>query len=107
MNIEALKELAAKVEAGQFISRFDGPEHLVWPGMEDMNSLKRHHLRYAYHGSLDAARALHNAVLPGCHVSIFIPGKVTVEDVNGNYHEGEDENVSRAWLLAILRALSQ
>ncbi len=114
MSIEALKELAAKVEAGQFISRFNGPEHRVWPGMEDMNSMKRHHLRYSYHGSLDAAKALHDAVLPGWHGVVETDGEVNLADVprspSGTYSAGEiitvqEKDPARAWLLAILKAL--
>lgn len=103
---QALKELAEKVELGQFRSHFEGPEHTVWPGIEHQNSLKRHHLRYAYNGSLDAAKDLHDALLPGWKVTTIIDARshVCVESVS---HTGcaLSDNPARAWLLAILRAL--
>lgn len=63
----------------------------------------------AYHGSLDAAKALHDALLPG-----WFPG------LSQNVHDGHwyawvqttvecasafNNNPARAWLLAILRAV--
>jgi hypothetical protein len=64
----------------------------------------------SYHGSLDAAKALHEALLPG-----WFPG------MSQNVHSGQwfawvqdkftyhfkanhQDNPARAWLLAILRA---
>lgn len=70
------------------------------------------HAYRAFQGSLDAAKALHEALLPGWHWS-----------VSGDYaavmdHDGSDDFLglkhfpasspqpARAWLLAILRALA-
>jgi hypothetical protein len=100
-RLDALKELAAKVEAGECrqeeisCAAFDvQPTLTPWRGV----------CGEAYNGSLDAAKALHEAVLPGC--------KWGVGDVwsgvywDGYYlHEPSDDNPARAWLLAILRAL--
>jgi hypothetical protein len=107
---KALTDLLAKVELGQFVPRFDGPEHFVWPGMEDGNAMKRHHLRYAYHGSLDAAKALHEVVLSGWDIQI-----TTYEDdsfeasvaypLRVKTYDGISSHMSRAWLIAILKAL--
>ena len=70
----------------------------------------------AYDGSLDAAKSLHEAVLPGWRISFgqnVWSGKwfATMMTVNGRNIEGLDfsgespDNPARAWLLAILRAL--
>lgn len=67
----------------------------------------------AYNGSLDAAKALHDALLPGWGCSIFSsPGygywickAVRVEGGLFREEVGHNEtNPARAWLLAILRA---
>jgi hypothetical protein len=60
-RLEALKELAKKVEAGETLTIF---------GRSDPCGLgrARMHLVTAYQGSLDAALALHEAVLPGWFV---------------------------------------
>jgi hypothetical protein len=69
----------------------------------------------AFHGSLDAAKALHEAVLPGWVASPQIGGKsagvtvwhCTLED----WESGQEISVNniacpaRAWLLAVLEAL--
>ena len=73
----------------------------------------------AYNGSLDAAKALHDAVLPGWQINIaFLP--VGADVVCGIYgpldpnagkwafapkFEARAANPARAWLLAIVRAL--
>ena len=95
----ALKDLLAKVEAGEWWG--DLPRHaclhtdLCWK---------------AFEGSLDAAKALHDAVLPGwdlqiCtyeddlfEVSVSLPLCVKTYD-------GLSKIIARAWLLAIIRAL--
>jgi hypothetical protein len=66
----------------------------------------------AYNGSLDAAKALHDALLPGVRVEIFGPDAdnwgvywgvywgVTLPEIDTVF--GPD--LARAWLLAILKA---
>jgi hypothetical protein len=59
----------------------------------------------AFHGSLDAAKALHDALLPGADANIENDGCVCVWDSDGkDSHARIDGNPARAWLLAILRA---
>lgn len=63
----------------------------------------------AYRGSLDAAKALHEALLPG-----WFPGMsknihhghwyAWVQDKATKHFSAEDNDPARAWLLAILRA---
>jgi len=102
----ALQNLLERVEAGKRLTMADtaclgqgrGQLHTAKQGLE------------AYNGSLDAAKALHEAVLPG-----WFPG------VSQNIHSGEwlawvqdkvthhfsrsGADPARAWLIAILRAL--
>jgi hypothetical protein len=70
----------------------------------------------AYCGSLDATKALHDAVLPrvnqytidegpsGCGCSIVIWPNGLSGDLELEF-EGYDDHPARAWLLAILEAL--
>lgn len=65
----------------------------------------------AYHGSLDAAKALHEALTPYPDVDIeyrLFGGlcDVTIYDVPGGSVTATSTNPARAWLLAILRALA-
>lgn len=75
---------------------------VYWASVED-----------AFKGSLDAAKSLHDALLPGWDWSLFVESAevskpfvcdgVTYSHVY--YHE--DVNAARAWLICILRALEQ
>ena len=96
---EALAELIEKVEEGGDVrpSTFKAlrdPDNAAW-------AVK------AFYGSLDAVKALHEAVLPGWEygyngsiVWVKWPGS------RSSYvHDAMNGYTSRAWLLAILRAL--
>ena len=61
----------------------------------------------AFHGSLDAAKRLHDALLPGWEWHLG-PSNAKVYPYNGSplkSWSGMADNAARAWLLAILRAL--
>ena len=98
MKLEALKELAANVEAGEI-----GYEEFcpMWHDEGLCTDAER-----AFGGSLDAAKALHDAVLPGWD---YILGNtcnsLTIHARVGPHEEEFSDNLARAWLLAILRAL--
>ena len=112
-RLEALKELAAKVEAGRWEANTPTLRTL-WA------DLSHDQVMTAFNGSLDAAAALHKAVLPewhyavdgkpsGCEAQVFtVP---TVDEIFMCDVEMEavatvnENNPARAWLLAILRAL--
>ena len=97
---EALAELIAKVEAGTLVTVdliIHEPQERAWA-------------QRAYGGSLDAAKALHEAVLPGWVWGCGFDGDdgFGAGVANGGrefvVHGGAD-NPARAWLLAILHAL--
>ena len=99
-QLAALNEMAEKVEAGEkpptsgFVDEPMGPN--TWG-----------HSVVAFHGSLDAAMALHESVLPGWtwHLSM-IGANVCFDPVIGGGHEiyTDNDNPARAWLLAIICA---
>ena len=105
---QALADLIAKVDAG-------GSDQDVLEasyGVAEMTgSIGRYvYIIGAYDGSLDAAKLLHEAVLPDWYV--FIKGQkgyvwfAELMDRDDNRHpQTEGETPARAWLLSILRAL--
>lgn len=62
----------------------------------------------AYHGSLDAAKALHEALLPGWDVDVDIRDVLSdawIFSPKDDWHIiGTHEDPARAWILAILKA---
>lgn len=109
-RLEALKSLLAKVEAGEWDFRADAPVRQVFP----YNSSSADDLgltaRAAFEGSLDAAKALHEAVLPGWVYGInFDANEELYAFVGDAAHFETDEayadTPARAWLIAILKAL--
>lgn len=58
----------------------------------------------SYKGSLDAAKALHDAVLPGWDGNFSLDGVAAVWRTRPTY-VGRSSNPARAWLIAILEAL--
>lgn len=107
-KIEALKALLAKVEAGDFPALH---RDVSAAGLAH-NSYGRDcsgHAWDAFNGSLDAAKALHDAVLPGWDWNVTAGSASvfkTLHPHDGNIHDGAaGDNPARAWLIAILRAL--
>jgi hypothetical protein len=106
----ALQELLAKVEAGS--KRWTANE--LW---EALKCHKQKQFNAAFHGSLDAAKALHEAVLQGTsQYSIATDPTVGKASVcwwpdglsRKNQFYGEcwfEDNPARAWLIAIIKAL--
>jgi len=99
--MSALTRLAEKVEAGEW----DQP--VAWKvfGIGQTGRAER-----AYNGSLDAAKALHEAVLPGWIGSFATDGFARVAKGGNVLTVMQSAHIdglpARAWLLAILRALS-
>ena len=97
-RIEALQELLAKVEAGEKTLNVV-PQ---WSKQETMDALR------AANGSLDAAKALHEAVLPGWGFKSFhLAGEVFLRRTRSvdSHYGHSDGNPARAWLIAIIKAL--
>ena len=94
---QALIELRDKVEAGERPKQ-DGVCYKLfgdaWVHIYDIYSS----------GSLDAAKALHEAVLSGWSATIQLEGLCYVHGFDGE-HSATSDNPARAWLLAILEAL--
>jgi len=106
----ALRALIEAVEAGDRLpSRRTIMEAMEWGfDVAKLRSLER-----AYDGSLDAAKALHGALLPGwrCTASYAANSGLSSACVfpekmpqTGLQHALAENNPARAWLLAILKA---
>ena len=100
---QALTDLLEKVEAG-------GIEHYEWSVLGvAMPERTWSATKSAYHGSLNAAKALHEAVLPGWEWwrdgetgDMFVGDGSHLDDFWSDLYE---EDPARAWLIAILKAL--
>lgn len=112
-RLEALKALADKVEAGDLTYDYCIAQHVHGIGMNGA-------MWRAYTGSLDEAKALHEAVLPGWPtwqvlqrsewVDVVLHGPRTGYKGYQNMAAKVDRRdaiqcPARAWLLSILRAL--
>ena len=100
--MSAITRLADKVEAGTAT-----PADFVEKGLMENISAPKSAWK-AYNGSLDAAMALHEVVLPGWEWHLG-PSNAKVYPYNGSplkSWSGMSDNPARAWLLAILRALA-
>lgn len=101
---DALTRLADAVEAGTATS---ADFRAAFPAG---NSHDSGAILAAYNGSLDAAKALHDAVLPGWDWSVDNIGR---SQFCAYVYDGAktiiafNHNPARAWLLAIIRALAQ
>ena len=106
---QALMDLLAKVEAGdarphQVFNAFDTP-------CQDMALQQRaEDAKNAYNGSLDAAKALHEAVLPGRFwyrqgFVMYVTDDCTGWGSKPHFSSRNDTNPARAWLIAIIKAL--
>jgi hypothetical protein len=108
----AIRELIEAMEAGAWdaLAHY-GPE--VWQHIEAVfGEGNSEPVFLAYDGSLDAARALHEAVLPGWAYTIDVEPTLATAQVWEPFNdewdvavEAKADTPARAWLLAILRAL--
>jgi hypothetical protein len=116
-RMDALKELLAKVEAGEWPGGIDGIARQVFPyrsaSVDDMGLTASE----AFHGDLNAALALHEALLPkeGWGVELITLHPSLIPGGSGFQYravvgwgvvvKGYADTPARAWLIAILRAL--
>lgn len=100
---QALADLLEQVEEG--VNRY--PFSWVNNGYRTGSLFdNRFHVNRAHQGSLDAAKALHKAVLPRHYAQVHMwpmPEMCRV-DIGGG-HTGRDDNPARAWLIAVIKAL--
>ena len=102
---QALQDLLAKVEAGEYDAKFNGFCD-QWEKCFPVGSYSDGW--QAYKGSLDAAKALHEAVLPGEWVWTFKHAdncSLYKSDLTEWASAACIGNPARAWLTAILKAL--
>jgi hypothetical protein len=97
--------LLAKVKAGEF-------DYRTYPLMKLPQMDGFWHLVDAYNGDLNAAKALHEAVLPDFSWSVskhdraWVIGHADPDDITTWIEESaQSANPARAWLIAILKAL--
>ncbi len=104
-KIDAIRKLREQVEAGEWDFRPDAPARQVFPYNSAIVNDLGLTARAAFEGSLDAAKALHDALLPGKSWTVC-PGGAGVDYSRHDYRsEADNDNPARAWLIAILRAL--
>lgn len=87
------------------VERGDATEFqfLTWrPGLTGTVAESKRMIR-AYNGDLNAAKALHEALLPGWQYHLS-DGSASVEGTAWETY-AQSETTARAWLLAILRAV--
>jgi hypothetical protein len=100
---EALTELLAQAKAGEWHN-----DRTTWLFGNDWPNVHG-----AFYGSLDAAKALHEAVLPDwrvTHAFGLVSGEVAKFNLTHNkkpstYVSAKSDSPARAWLIAILTAL--
>lgn len=117
---QALQELLEKVEAGDARQFDEGWMHLPITTLDDRRMSSHMGKAWdAYHGSLDAAKALHEAVLPGWRwwVADMLYWAAIDQDapcvtlakgipaVDLRVVTGHGDDPARSWLIAILKAL--
>ena len=115
-RLEALQALAEKVEAG---ADTEHDHAAAFPSESAYGHCTWHDSHKAAGGSLDAAKALHEAVLPEWVLGEFMWWRdccrVALMEIDHNGRHGgryargtagaENADPARAWLLAILKAL--
>lgn len=117
MDLQALKELHAAVKAGtatQYSIFMEAHVKTEWQALEQEF---RHEAWKAHNGDLNAARALHDALLPDMGWEILWVAKYPNLMNSNNGHQyrasvgwgrswyGTNDDPARAWLIATLSAL--
>lgn len=114
-RIDALKALLEKVKAGDDAG-FRAANRAVFstPCQDVAMQLREEHCRHAYKGSLDAAKALHEALLPAPLFQWHLSNEVNFDGFVGSIFgckqdryiaTSHNADPARAWLIATLKAL--
>ena len=105
-HIKALDELIAAVESGG-----DTIQHNIYikashafPPESAYGKCPFYEVDRAFHGSIDAAKALHDALLPGWTWTRWPQGDIEVCKDGCEFYIGQSFDPARAWLIAILKA---
>jgi len=101
-RLDALEECLAKVEAGTVDH---GSFMQEWRGSPSYSAGCGVNAHKAYDGSLDAAKALHEAVLPAYSLQLTHHDCEVFQNPRFSHCGEEIDNPARAWLIAILKAL--
>lgn len=105
--IDALNKLIEEVASSRWDHSANGAARTVFPYNSDANADMGLLALGAFNGSLDAAKALHEALLPGWEWGRMVShGTMVVATKTGRYqsYSADADNPARAWLLATLRA---
>ena len=87
-----------------------GDDDVNWFPISGHSAAKWGYCQRAYEGSIDAALAMHEALLPGCgwKTQKLLCNDYYTADVWGEYAYSESTgtalNPARAWLIAVLKA---
>lgn len=99
-----LEELLERVEAGDappFVNAIE--KYAFWQALETSGGRSPSE---AYYGSLDAAKSLHEALLPEYWFTIYGSAATVEAKADTAEYDGKAKgNPARAWLIAILKAL--
>lgn len=109
-NTTALKDLLGNVEAGSFPADTSARDLGFADLVNETGFPLINRMYSAFEGSLDAAKALHEAVFPYFDwdfANFTLSGDVCLERLRPREREYGfcDMNPARAWLIAILKAL--
>ena len=113
-KLDALKALLTKVEAGDLHKQKYGGMSLATAcyetdsdGIIIGSSWNDAAVMESYNGSLDGAKALHEALLLGYHYSIDSEdnGVCIFDHLMCNAQVVKNDTIARAWLIAIIKAL--
>ena len=111
MGNDAIKQTLEYIEAGDFPAEYSARDLGLGEFAENTGLPIIKMMYEAFSGSLDAAKALHEALMhEGAFVEIHWAGRydnesrVTINKAGSGWYAGSG-NPARAWLIAILRAL--
>ena len=105
-NLTALDALIAAVEAGDETAMRETARCMSSDARDVGAMFPGYDVGKAYRGSLDAALALHEALLPGHHWALEEDDDAGfgAQVFAGEYWRARNRVAARAWLLAILKA---